>query len=150
MEDLKYGQVRGGNVGVSAPLAASQAFKNRSGRFVFLHTNGFATIADDGADEIFGFAEESERVSSATAGEEFAKIIIDPTAVFRIPVGAGTYVLTMKGKTCDLIKDVNNIQGADLTANTDKVLIVVDGDLVDNKWVDVMLNQNERSQNGVV
>ena len=40
-------------------------------------------------------------------------------------------------------------QGADLSAATDNVLIVIDGDTVNNAWVDVMINQNERGQRGV-
>lgn len=149
-EHIKYGHYRGGDASVPVKLAASQVFKQRSGRFVYLDGSGNAVIADDGANEIFGHAEESERTSSATAGAEQAKVIIDPTAIFRIPVGAGTYVATMRGKSCDIIKDSNNIQGADLTAADDDVLIIVDGDLVNNAWVDVMISQNERAQAGVV
>lgn len=149
MEDLKYGQVRGGNIGVTVPLAASQAFKARSGRFVYLDGSGHAVLCGDGANELFGHAEESERTSSASAAAESAKVVIDPTAVFRIPVLNGTFAITMVGKTCDLI-DVGGYQGADLAAADDDVLIVVDGDVVGNKWVDVMINQKERAQSGVV
>ena len=149
-EHIKYGHYRGGNVSVPAKWAASQVVKARSGRFVYLDGSGHLTIADDGANEIFGHAEEADRTTSATAGIEECKVNIDPSAVFRIPVGAGTYVATMRGKTCDIIKDASDIQGADLTANTDVVLIIVDGDLVDNDWVDVMINQKERCQSGVV
>jgi len=149
MEDLKYGQVRGGNVGVPVPLAASQAFKAKSGRFVYLDGSGHAVLCADGANEIFGFAEESERTSSATAAAESAKVIIDPTAIFRIPVLNGTFAITMVGKTCDLI-DVGGVQGADLGAADDDVLIVVDGDVVGNKWVDVRVNPKEIAQSGVV
>lgn len=147
---IKYGHYRGGHASVAVKLAASQVFKQHSGRFVYLDGSGHAVIADDGANEIFGHAEESERTSSSTAGIELANVNIDPTAIFRMPVGAGTYVATMRGKTCDIIKDSNNIQGADLTAADDDVLIIVDGDLVNNEWVDVMINQKERCQSGVV
>lgn len=149
-EHIKYGHYRGGDSGVPVKIAASQVFKGRSGRFVYLDGSGNAVIADDGANEIFGHAEESERTSSSTAGIEECKVIDDPSAIFRIPVGAGTYVATMRGKSCDIIKDSNNIQGADLTANTDAVLIVVDGDLVNNAYVDVRINYKERAQSGVV
>lgn len=147
---VKFGHYRGGNVSVPVKLAASQVFKARSGQFVYLDGSGNAVIADDGANEIFGHAQEAERTTSATAGAEEVKVNIDPSAVFRIPVGAGTYVATMRGKTCDLIVDASNIQGADLTAADDDVLVVVDGDLVNNEWVDVMINQKERCQSGVV
>lgn len=149
MEDLKYGQVRGGNVGVSVPIAASQAFKARSGRFVYLNDSGHAVLCGDGANELFGHAEESERTSSSVAGSEKCKVVIDPTAVFRIPVLNGTFAITMVGKTCDLI-DVGGVQGADLGTADDDVLIVVDGDVVGNKWVDVRVNPKEIAQSGVV
>jgi hypothetical protein len=146
-EQLKYGQVRGGSVSVPVPLAASQAFKAQSGRFVYLDGSGNAVLCAAGANEIFGFAQESERTSSSTAAKEKANVVIDPSAIFRIPVISGTYVATMRGDTCDIGVSAG-IQGADLTASTDDVLIIVDGDLVDNKWVDVMISQNERAQTG--
>lgn len=147
---VKFGHYRGGKVSVAVPLAASQAFKARSGQFVYLDGSGNAVIADDGANEIFGCAQEAERTTSATAAAEQVNVVVDPSAVFRIPVGAGTYAATMRGKSCDLIKDSDNIQGADLTAADDDVLVIIDGDLVNNLWVDVMINQKERSQSGVV
>jgi len=142
-KQLKYGHVRGGSVSVPCVLAAS-TFVAASGRFVYL-ASGIATLADDGANELFGFADVPAGL--AVAGD-IGNIIIDPSAVYRIPVGAGTYVVAMRGKTCDIIITAG-IQGADLSANTDNVFIVVDGDAVDNLWVDVMLNQNERGQVGV-
>lgn len=150
-EHIKYGHYRGGDYGVPVKLAASQAFKARSARFVYLNGSGNATICDDGANRIFGHAEESERTSSATAGVEEAKVIVDRSAIYRIPVGAGTYVATMRGKYCDIIKDSSNIQGADLTAATDKVFKIIDGDLVNNAYVDVMVAAElEAQMTGVV
>lgn len=149
MEDFKYGLIRGGHASTPVPLAASQVIKWKSGRFVNLDGSGNAVISVAGANEIFGHIEESERTSNATAALELAKCIVDPSAVYRIPIDTGTYVAAMRGKTCD-IGVTSSIQGADLTANTDKVLVVIDGDLVDNNWVDVMINQKERAQSGVV
>lgn len=146
---VKYGHYRGGHASVPVPLAASQVFKARSGQFVNLDGSGNAVVSASGVDEVFGCAEEAERTSSSTAALEVVNVNVDPTAIFRIPVGAGTYVAAMRGKTCDIIK-TSDIQGADLTASADDVLIVVDGDLVGNAWVDVMINQKERSQSGVV
>lgn len=148
-KQLKYGHTRGGSVSVPCPLAASQTFKAASGRFVYLAA-GLATLADDGADEIFGHVEDVGAFS-ATAGKDIVNVNVDPTAVFRIPVAAGTYVLTMRGQTCDLLIDANGIQGADLSnESADNILIIVDGDTVDNRWVDVMISQNERAQGEVV
>lgn len=147
---VKFGHYRGGKVSVPVALAASQAFKARSGRFVHLDGSGNAVLSDDGANEIFGFAEAAEKTYSSTAAQDVVNVVIDPSAVFRVPVAAGTYVKTMRGKTCDILIDASTIQGADLTAADDDVLVIVDGDEVDNKWVDVMINQKERTQAGVV
>ena len=143
---IKYGHVRGGvtKAGNSLVWAASQTVKARSGRFVY-NNAGAITLCGDGADEILGFAEEAEGTPATGAP---ASVIVDPTAVYRIPVGAGTFAASMVGKTCDL-KVTSNIQGADLATSTDDVFIIVDGDLTDNAWVEVMLNQIERAQSGV-
>lgn len=146
---IKYGHYRGGDVKAqdkSIAWAAGQVVKARSGRFVY-NNAGAITLCADGADEIMGHAEESEG-TPATGSAVSGGIIVDPSAIYRIPVGAGTYTAAMLGKTCDL-KVTANIQGADLTASVDDVFIIVGGDIVNNEWVDVMLSQNERSQNGV-
>lgn len=148
-EHIKFGHFRGGRVSVPVKLAASQVFAAKSANFVNLDGSGNAVRSVDGVNEIFGYAEEAARTTHATAGAEEVNVIIDPSAVFRIPVMAGTYAATMRGKTCD-IKVTSDVQGADLGANTDAVLIIVDGDLVNNDWVDVMINQKERAQSGVV
>lgn len=146
---IKFGHYRGGKVSVPVKLAASQVFAAGSGYFVNLDGSGNAVRSVAGANEIFGYAEEAARTSSSTAGAEQVNVVVDPSAVFRIPIMTGTYVATMRGKTCD-IGVTSDVQGADLTANTDVVLIIVDGDLVNNDWVDVMINQKERCQSGVV
>lgn len=148
---VKFGWRRGGKVSVPVPLAASQVITAKSGLFVNLDGSGDAVRSADGANEIFGYAEFDgiARTTSSTAGAEVANVIIDPSAVFRIPVLAGTYAATMRGKTCD-IKVTSNVQGADLATADDDVFVIVDGDLVGNAWVDVMINQKERCQSGVV
>lgn len=145
MEDLKYGQVRGGDKGVTGYWAAAQAVKARSGRFVY-NNAGAITLCGDGENEVMGHAEESERTP---ATGEAVKIVTDPSAIYRIPVMGGTYGVAMQGKTCDL-KVANGIQGANLEAADDDVFVIVDGDLVNNDWVHVQLNQKERAQSGVV
>jgi hypothetical protein len=145
---IKYGWVRGGKISVPKPLAAAQAFKAASGRFVHLDGSGNAVLSDDGADEIFGFAEASEQTYSATAAIDFVNVIVDPTAVFRVPIAAGTYAKTMDGKTCDILINASTIQGADLSASVDDVLGIVDGNNSEG-WVEVMINQKERAQSGV-
>jgi len=143
---IKFGYIRGGDrLAKDVVWKASQTVKARSGRFV-INDAGAIAIAGDGANEIFGHADEAEGTPATGAP---ARVVIDPTAIFRVPVMAGTYVKAMDGKTCD-IKVTANVQGADLTAATDDVLIIVGGDLVNNEYVDVQMNQNERGQAGVV
>ena len=143
---MKYGHVRGGRIKASPGLvwAASQVVKARSGRFV-LNTAGAITLCGDGADTIFGWAEESEGTPVAASK---VGVIVDPSAIYRIPVDGGTFAIAMVDKTCDL-GVTSNIQGADLAASVDDVLIIVGGDLVNNEWVDVMINPKERNAVGV-
>jgi len=142
-EQLKYGHTRGGSVSAPVPVAA-ETYYAQSGRFVYMN-DGVATKCGDGANEIFGFADVGAGLKVAGT---IHNIIVDPSAVYRIPVDGGTFVVGMIGDTCD-IGVSGNIQGADLEANTDAVFIIVGGDTVDNNWVDVMLNQNERGQQTV-
>jgi hypothetical protein len=143
---IKYGYIRGGDRLLKDVVwKASQVVKARSGRFV-INDAGAIAIAGDGANEIIGHADEAEGTPATGAP---ARVNNDLTAIFRVPVMAGTYVKAMDGKTCD-IKVTSNVQGADLTAATDNVLIVVGGDLVNNEYVDVRINPKEISQAGVV
>jgi hypothetical protein len=141
-KQLKYGHTRGGSVSVPCAVAA-ETYYAASGRFVYMNA-GVATLAAAGANELFGFADCAAGLKVAG---EVVNVIVDPSAVFRIPVITGTFVVAMIGDTCDIGVSAG-IQGADLTASTDDVLIIVGGDAVDNLWVDVMLSQNERAQTG--
>jgi hypothetical protein len=113
--------------------------KDASGKFVYRTgaSTDTVTLALDGTTEILGHL-ECEAIASA-AGTEKRKIVCDLTAVFRIPVNAGTFVHYMIGKKCD-IGISGGIQGAQLDAGTEGTLIIVDGDAVNNAWVDVMIN----------
>ena len=63
--------------------------------------------------------------------------IIDLTAVFRIPINSGTYAVGMIGDTCD-ISISSTVQGAQLDASTEDLLIIVGG--YSTVYVDVMMN----------
>ena len=146
-KQLKYGWIRGGEQGYEVILAASQVITAAGGKFVKRTGNGTdtVTLAVDGTDEILGHL-ECEAIAT-TLGTEKRKCINDPTAVFRIPIITGTYTHLMKGKTCDFATS-SNIQGADVSTSTDDTLVIVDGDLVNNAWVDVQLNVNEMNKIG--
>ena len=148
-KQLKYGHIRGGEQGYDVTIKATQYIAAASGKFVRGSTTAtsnlvtFATLADT---DVLG-AVECEELDSSD-GTEVRKCISDYTAVWRIPIVAGTYYHYLKGKKCDL-KIVSNIQGACLNSATDVTLIIEDGDEDNNNWVDVRLNPS-RVFNGVV
>lgn len=137
-EALKYGRINeGASRGdlIPTPVAASQAFKAKSGRFVTL-TAGLATIAVAASTRIYGHMNTHEHTPAVNT--KFG-VDVDQDAIYRIPINAGTYVAGMRGDYCD-ISIASGIQGADLTASSINHFIIVDGDTVNNKWVDVKIN----------
>lgn len=149
MQEIRYGQIKGGEIGYEHLLAASQAVLPTSGHFVYRTgaSTDSVTLATDGTAELLGWM-ECESIASST-GKESRKIINDLTAVFRMPIDSGTYTHLMEGKTCDL-NITSSIQGAGLDQSDEDTLVIVGGDIVDNKWVDVMLNPNKMFTVGVV
>ena len=135
---LKYGHIRGGKCAVPVTDAGSQVITAASGKFVYM-TAGAATLATDGTTTLFGFL-EAEAQTTASGGEVL-NCIIDPSAVYRIPIDSGTFVIGMVGDTCD-INISANVQGAQLDASVENTLIVIAGDLVNNNWVDVKIKQS--------
>lgn len=139
-EQLLYGQVKGGNQGFDAVVAAGQTIKSKSGKFVIRTGAATATVTIAGAThtDILGHLEIEEFVTASTLGTEVRRVITDPTATYRLPV-IGTYAATMKGKTCDLVVS-SNIQYAVVNSSLIDCLIIEDGDADNNKWVDVRLS----------
>lgn len=151
-KQMKYGYIAGGKTAVPVPMAASQTIIPQSGKFVYMN-GGAATLCTDANAYIFGHLEAGigDNASSrdTTAGE-YLNCIIDLSAVYRIPVNSGTYVVGMIGDKCD-ISISGNTQGAQLDASAENLLIVVGGDADDNNYVDVMVNPNAlASQQGGV
>lgn len=147
-EQLKYGPIIGEDSAVKVPciLTAAEVVRAKSGRFVTLNTTtGLYEIADDGDTLLAGWIECEETTSSATGQIALLIPAMACNTIFRIPVNAGTFVQTMVGKTCDLVRStvggVTLIQGAKLDASGEDNLKIVGGDLVGNKWVDVQIYQ---------
>jgi hypothetical protein len=136
-EDLKYGWIAGGKISVPVPMAATQALYAQSGRFVYMNA-GAATLNADGIGSIFGFLEAHQHTPDTGA---YLNCIIDLTAIFRIPIISGTYVVGMIGDQCDIA--IDTVQGAQLDASAENTLTVVGGDLVNNYYVDVMMTPTE-------
>ena len=138
-DQLKYGWIRGGKTSIGVTDAGSQVITAASGKFVYMNA-GAATLCDDGTATIWGSL-ESQAQTTPAAGEEL-NCIIDLTAIFRIPVTGGTYAVGMIGDLCDLEITGSDIQGAQLDASAEDLVVVVGGDLTNNNWVDVMMNQD--------
>jgi hypothetical protein len=139
-KQLKYGQIRGGNQGFPVTVKTTQYFAAAGGKFVKrtgANTNS-VTLATQTDTEILGHIETEELNSSD--GTEVRLCVNDPTAVYRLPVAAGTFYGYMKGKTCDLII-ASGIQKVALNSNSYKQLIIEDGDATNSAWVDVKVNQ---------
>lgn len=140
---LKYGVIKGEDftVKIPVPMGASEVIKAKSGRFVKNDASGRMEIAVAGSTLLMGWVELGEQTCSATEGGTIGDMIPAQNcqAVFRIPINTGTYAATMVGKTCDL-SVVSSIQGAALGASSEDTVIIVNGDLDNNLWVDVMIN----------
>ena len=144
---LKYGPIKNEDscVKVPVPMGASEVIKAKSGRFVKNDGSGRMEIAVAGSTRLEGWVELEEQTCSSTEGGTTGSLMPAAGAlgvVFRIPVNSGTYVATMVGKTCDL-SVASSIQGAALNLSTEDTLIIVDGDLINNAWVDVMINPSK-------
>lgn len=144
-QDTRYGPIKGESnaVFVEAPITASEVFRAKSGRFV-TNNAGNMEVADDGDTLLAGWMEIGE--GTTVTGQKGALIPANGcNVVFRIPINAGTYVASMLGRTCDLVRStvggVTNIQGAKLDASGEDNLLIVGGDLDGNAWVDVMIYQ---------
>lgn len=136
---LKYGRVNEKSAGASivpVKMAASQAVKAQSGRFVYMNA-GAATLCISTSTTVYGVLNTHEHTPSTGA---LVGCDTDLDGIWRVPILSGTYAEGMKGDLCDLAIDANGIQGAALDASVRDLLVVVDGDLVNNAWVDVKMN----------
>jgi hypothetical protein len=152
---LRYGAIKGGeNLNfIPMPAGASEVFRAKSGRFVKNDGSGRVEVAVDGTTLLEGWVESGDLTCSSTEGAtivSFVHAVNCLGTIFRIPINAGTFVATMRGKTCDLAVS-SNIQGAKLDGSGEDTVIIVDGDLVGNAWVDVIINPDKiASLTGVV
>ena len=152
---LRYGIIKGEDTVAWIPIrmGASEVLKAKSGRFVKDDGSSRMEVAVDGSTLLSGWVESADQTTSATEGATECPFVPASGAlgcVFRIPINSGTYVVAMQNNTCDLSVS-SDIQGAQLDASAEDTLIVVDGDTVNNAWVDVMLNPDKiASLTGVV
>lgn len=137
-EMLKYGRINESGAGakmVPVTMAAAQVVKARSGRFVY-QVAGAATLVVAAATRIYGVINAHEH--TPTVGDIFS-CDTDLDGIWRVPINSGTFAIGMVGDYCDL-SVASSIQGAALDISTRNHVIIVNGDAVNNKWVDVKMN----------
>lgn len=141
---LKYGYESDGVVGVVCTAIVSKA---ASGHFVDLDASGKAQICTSASTYIFGSLEGVGDETLVASEKRMCRVT--PQGKYRIPVNSGTYAQTMLGKTCDLSVS-SSVQGAALDASARDIIKIVDGDLTNNKWVDVVCVPSTMMAAGVV
>lgn len=139
----RYGQVKGHQVNVGGLVwVASQAVKNKGGKFVF-NAAGALTLNIAGSAVIFGWANERER--TPTVGDK-CTVNVAWDAVYRVPLITGTtFAIGMYGDSCDIengtsVEAIATVQCAAPGTTTNLTLFIVGGDLDNSYYVDVMMN----------
>lgn len=139
---------------ISIPMGASEVIAAQSGRFVVDDGSSRMEIAADTDSLLAGWVELPEGkfydadyiyTCSATEGLDIAPFVPISAmlgVVVRMPINSGTFAITMINNTCD-ISVSDNIQGVQLDASAEDTLIVVGGDLENNKWVDCIVNPDK-------
>lgn len=150
-DQLRYGHVQGGKSAVPVPMYASEVIAAPGARFINVRTDGYGEFLDDGdSAECFGHSEGPYSTRSAVSGQDIDNVIIDLTAIFKVPIlaGDGTYAITMLGDTCD-VAVTTNVQGALLTSSSNEQFIIYGGDTKNNNWCLVGMNPVKRGQTDV-
>lgn len=160
---LKYGIIKGesGLPVLFMPMGASEIIPV-GGCFVKDDGSSRMETAGDGNALLAGYvfpttldANQSYQTCSSTEGETivpFIPISAMLGAVIRLPNAGGTFAVTMRNNTADLeVNATTKAQGVQLDASAEDTVIVVDGDLIGNAWVDIMVNPDKiTSLTGVV
>lgn len=147
-DQLKYGFIKGREDLIRLNMGASEVISAQSGRFVTLDANGRGEITAASSTTIFGHVEAGAQTCSSTEGGTTVLVNTNTDAIFRLPVNSGTYVESMKGKTCDL-SVASDIQGVALDASARDIVIIVDGDETNNNYVDVKMVPAKQIKTGV-
>ena len=156
MSELKYGHRRGGTTSTPVSVTDAESIKQQSGRFVTRNTSTGAMEIADTSDDLFGWLEFGGDDSS-TSGID-ANMIIDPTAIYRIPLiyDNNTYTVNYSealiGETCDLKVD-SGVQYAHPEGVSNNSLIIWGGQAATGTtitaadgWLDVQINPNAQHQ----
>ncbi len=160
---LKWGIIKNEDsvVKIPMPMGASEIIP-AGGCFVKDDGSSRMEVAVDGSTLLAGYvfpteldANKKYQTCSSTEGGTivpFIPISAMLGCVVRLPNAGGTFAITMRNNTADLeVNATTKEQGVQLDASAEDTVIVVDGDLVNNAWVDVMVNPDKiTSLTGVV
>lgn len=127
-QSTEYGKRSGGSShSVRAfPVGASEVFKKKGGGFVIEDNSGRVEIATAAATNILGWALiQEDFTASSTEGGTIVPVDMDLDAIYEVPINTGTWADTYRGESCD-ISISSNIQGANLSGTSTKVLTLID------------------------
>lgn len=153
---IKFGKVKGPEVVLAYPVAASAVFKHLSGCFVYLDSNQRIALAGAAQTEIFGWAYTGDWTVSSTAGQTILSVNISVDAIYLMPVDTARTEAQLKsyvGKTCDIVV-ASNVQYADFDASATDVLQIVGyeywGSALSEQGLWVKMNPTKLAATGVV
>ena len=126
-QSTEYGRRKGHDYNrFTFPVGASEVFKKAGSSFLIEDGSGRVEIAEAGELNLIGAALLNEDLTaSATEGATKVEVDMSYESVYEIPIRTGTWADTMRGKTCDLVVS-SSIQGVDLTASGEDVIILID------------------------
>lgn len=137
---LKYGCENLLNAVCSLTMQASQTLGAAGSYFVTLDASGNGGLTGAASTTIFGgIICGSGDVTSSTAGATSYPCNVGLDAVYRVPVGSGTYARTNRGKMCDLVV-ASNVQKAAVQTSVRSHVQLLDGDETNNAFVIVRIN----------
>lgn len=130
-QHLKNGVIDGEHLpNFKALMAASEVIKAKGANFIERDSSGHFTIADASTTLLYGILiDHSDETTLSTAGET-VKNAVPASACPKVlmDVITGTATQAMVGKTCDLAVSSNKV-GADVTASTTDVLLIIEVNL---------------------
>lgn len=124
---VKYGHVRGPEVNMEYPVAASEVFKHLGGAFVAWDSNNRIAVAGASSTAIIGWAYGGDFTASSTAGNTRLVVNTSLDSIYRMPLAAATTEATLQGvvgESCDIIV-TSSVQYADITASAIDSLYIV-------------------------
>jgi hypothetical protein len=155
MTELRYGQVEGSGHGREYPVAATQYFHRKGGKFVTI-SSGNISLCASGTTTTIGWADSPKHAagtdtytSSATAGKDAMFVVNGIDAVFEIPYYT-TVTSSLIGSNIGLINATNLGENATPIAasmqmgkdgSPNEVIQVIDVDVA-NQTVMVKINPN--------